>query len=72
MDTEGATGLDKYGRPLVVLRGRAGWTSEPALRALAGGTLNDWILQQLPGVVPYFGGKKAAYNPALAGGVDIV
>ena len=58
-DTAGATGLDKYGRPLVVLRARRGWTSDKAAQVLGGETLNDWILHRIPGVVPYFGGRKS-------------
>jgi endonuclease YncB( thermonuclease family) len=65
-ESAGTTGLDKYGRPLVVLRARGGWTSDAARRRLGGGTLNDWILARLPGVVPYFGGRKGAPEAAAA------
>jgi len=59
--TEGATGLDKYARPLVVLRARRGWTAPEVCDALEphGGSLNDWALAALPGCLPYSGGTKA-------------
>jgi hypothetical protein len=66
-DTTGPTGLDKYGRPLVIVRSRQGWTSREAARKLGGKTLNDWILTQLPGVVPYFGGTKGVASPPVVG-----
>lgn len=65
VDTTGATGLDKYGRPLVVLRARSGWTSDRGCERLGGMTLNDWILARLPGVVPYFGGTKAQHGAVI-------
>lgn len=56
--TQGPNGLDKYGRPLVVLR-IARETSESARETLANfNTVNDWILHTLPGCRPYFGGTK--------------
>jgi micrococcal nuclease len=56
--TQGPNGLDKYGRPLVVLR-IARETSESARQTLANfDTVNDWILHTLPGCRPYFGGTK--------------
>jgi endonuclease YncB( thermonuclease family) len=58
--TVGDTGLDKYGRPLVVLHAQPGLSAEPLCRTLAGDSLNDWALRALPGCKPYFGGKKEA------------
>jgi hypothetical protein len=57
--TVGPTGLDKYGRPLVVLRPARGITPERIFDEIRPhGTLNDWALKFLPGCQPYFGGTK--------------
>lgn len=59
MDSVGRTGLDKYGRPLVRLRARSGWSSRLLVRELQGGDLSAWMLRaELPGCKPYFGGSK--------------
>lgn len=60
VDSVGRTGLDKYGRPLVRLRARSGWSSRLLVRELQGGDLSAWMLRSdLPGCNPYFGGAKA-------------
>lgn len=58
MSTHGASGLDKYGRPLVTLA--AGQETSARARSVLGDykTVNDWILNTLPGCKPYFGGTK--------------
>lgn len=56
--TVGDTGLDKYGRPLVILHARPGFSSQALCRALGRDSLNDWALRTLPGCKAYFGGTK--------------
>lgn len=59
--TSGRTGLDKYGRPLVILSPKRGWTSTEVCDAIEPHiSLNDWALRSLPGCVAYFGGTKGA------------
>jgi endonuclease YncB( thermonuclease family) len=59
MTTIGPTGMDKYGRPLVVLRSERGFTDDAVCNELSEFTsLNDWALRRLPGCVSYFGGTK--------------
>lgn len=62
--TQGNTGLDKYGRPLVVLAAHPVHTSARTRDTLlAHGTLNQWILCTLPGCKAYNGGKKEPFSP---------
>jgi len=57
--TQGPTGLDKYGRPLIVLTAKRGWTAPHVCDAVEPyESLNAWALKVLPGCVPYFGGTK--------------
>jgi endonuclease YncB( thermonuclease family) len=58
--TRGATGLDKYGRPLVVLTAHPSLSGQRVWSTLApyAGSLNEWALRELPGCVAYFGGTK--------------
>jgi endonuclease YncB( thermonuclease family) len=59
--TVGPTGLDKYGRPLVVLKPSRGLTADRVIADISPhATLNDWALKVLPGCQPYFGGTKGA------------
>lgn len=53
--TEGVTGLDKYGRPLVTLRTVPGATSVRVCDALANydGCVNTWMLRRGPGTRAY-------------------
>jgi endonuclease YncB( thermonuclease family) len=61
LTTVGPTGLDKYGRPLVVLKTCRGLTDDRVINEIRPhATLNDWALKVLPGCQPYFGGTKAA------------
>lgn len=57
--TTGPTGLDKYGRPLVVIK-PCPRRSSSRVRETVGNfaSVNEWILHSLPGCKPYFGGTK--------------
>jgi len=59
------SGLDKYGRPLVVLRAssKRGETPQNVVAALRpyDGSLNEWILHALPSCVRYDGGAKVPF-----------
>jgi endonuclease YncB( thermonuclease family) len=57
--TMGPTGLDKYGRPLVVLKPSA-HSSDKVLETLQEfESVNAWAVATLPGCKPYFGGTKS-------------
>jgi endonuclease YncB( thermonuclease family) len=57
--THGISGLDKYGRPLVVLKVHPRHTSNTTKEVVKDyESINDWILHTLPGCKPYFGGTK--------------
>lgn len=64
--TCGPTGLDKYGRPLIVLRSVEGATGASASNLLApyDGDLGKWILGNVAGCYAYFGGTKRASPPS--------
>jgi endonuclease YncB( thermonuclease family) len=64
--TRGATGLDKYGRPLVVLTADSQHTSASCREALApyDGSVNVWAVHELPGCVLYDGGTKQRVAPS--------
>lgn len=56
-----AHGLDKYGRPLVDLY-KSSHSSKQVIDTLGSQALSQWILQNLPKVVPYEGGKKVPFD----------
>lgn len=57
--TMGPTGLDKYGRPLVVIKPCSKHSSHRVIETVGNlKSVNDWILRECPGCKPYFGGTK--------------
>lgn len=66
VSTIGRTGMDKYGRPLVVIKPHPSMTLRDCLVVLKDhATLNDWALHWLPGCVAYFGGTKGTPTAAI-------
>jgi endonuclease YncB( thermonuclease family) len=67
VSTVGPTGLDKYGRPLVVIAPFSGLTHDSVREHIRPhATLNEWVLRTLPGCKPYFGGTKGVAVQAPA------
>lgn len=63
--TQGATGLDKYGRPLVIIKPHCVYTASNVRDLIRPhGTLNMWILNTDPVCKAYYGGKKEPFAQA--------